>query len=371
MASLRASDIQRETHSGFVGRAARCAAYVVRRGVGAMLDIPSLLQPVTATTPAGPNLDATADYQEFERAAAGKPERQSGTTIVPAEPPDWNIVRTRSVALLKESKDLRVAVQLVRALLQTRSYAGLAEGLSLVQQMLDLFWDSLHPELDHEENDAPTQRITAMMTLVHRDTIHTLRAAPLVKSSFGTVSLRDLDSVPGRGGEAAAAGASLEAVFRAATPEEFSEAAAAAELCFKEAGALAETWSRRLGSSATAVDFSELRKVLAQANTVMQERLAKRQPASTGAMLAADGGVTSAGGVVSAGGEVRTREDVVRALEGVCAYYARHEPSSPVPILLERCKRLAAMSFLEIIKDMVPDGLTTIQTIAGKQDAET
>jgi hypothetical protein len=42
-----------------------------------------------------------------------------------------------------------------------------------------------------------------------------------------------------------------------------------------------------------------------------------------------------------------------------------------VPILLERCKRLAAMSFLEIVKDMMPDGLATIQTIAGKQDAET
>jgi len=88
-------------------------------------------------------------------------------------------------------------------------------------------------------------------------------------------------------------------------------------------------------------------------------------------MLAPDGGVTSVGGAPLAGGEVRTREDVVRALEGVCAYYARHEPSSPVPILLERCKRLAAMSFLEIVKDMMPDGLATIQTIAGKQDAET
>lgn len=335
-----------------------------------MLDIPSLLQPVTATMPAGPNLDSSADYQEFERATAGKPERQNGSTIVPAEPPDWSQVKTRSVALLEGSKDLRVAVQLVRAVLQTSGYAGLAEGLSLVRQMVDAYWDSLHPELDHEENDAPTQRITAMMTLVHRDTIQALRAAPLVESSFGTVSLRNLDSLP-RGSDAAAASASLEAVFRAATPEEFTQAVAAVEQSVKEADGLAETWSRRLGSSATTVDFGELRKVLGQAGTVMKERLAQLQPASTAALLSAGGGSTSAGAALLAGGEVRTREDVVRALEGVCAYYARHEPSSPVPILLERCKRLAAMSFLEIVKDMMPDGLTTIQTIAGKQDAET
>jgi type VI secretion system protein ImpA len=332
-----------------------------------MLDIPSLLQPVTATAPAGLNLDSRADYQEFERALVGKPERQSGTTIVPAEPPDWNLVVRRSVALLEESKDLRVAVQLVRALVHTRSFVGLSEGLALIRQMLDSFWDSLHPELDHEDNDAPTQRITAMMALIHRDMLQTLRAAPLVKApTFGSVSLRDLESAAGRGDAAA----SFEAVFRAASPEEFSGAVSAVEQSHKEVGELAETWTRHSGSSATAVDFTELRKLLGQANTVMQERLAQRQPASMGEMASADDrGPPGGGGRVR--GEIRTREDVVTVLEGVCAYYARHEPSSPVPILLERCKRLASMSFLEIVKDMMPDGLNTIQTIAGKQDAET
>jgi hypothetical protein len=29
------------------------------------------------------------------------------------------------------------------------------------------------------------------------------------------------------------------------------------------------------------------------------------------------------------------------------------------------------MSFLEIVKDMMPDGLTAVETIAGKQDPKT
>jgi type VI secretion system protein ImpA len=337
-----------------------------------MLDIPSLLQPVTAAAPAGPNLDARPDYLEFERIAAGKPERQIGAAIVPAEPPDWNQVGTRSVGLLKESKDLRVAVQLVRALLQTRSYAGLGEGLTLVGQMLDAFWDTLHPELDPEENGASTQRITAVMALVHRDMIQTLRNAPLVKSNFGSVSLRDLDSLGGRGEDAAAARASLEAVFRAATPEEFLGAVDAVERSHVAARELAATWARHSGPSAGAVDFDELLKLLSQANTVMKERLAERQPASPATVNGVDGKSTRVAEETSQfRGEVRTREDVVRALEHVCAYYARHEPSSPVPVLLERCKRLATMSFLEIVKDMMPDGLTAVETIAGKQDPKT
>jgi type VI secretion system protein ImpA len=63
---------------------------------------------------------------------------------------------------------------------------------------------------------------------------------------------------------------------------------------------------------------------------------------------------------------VRSRDDVIRALDGICAYYAAHEPSSPVPMLLERCKRLVPLSFIDIVKDLMPDGLPTIENIAGK-----
>jgi type VI secretion system protein ImpA len=66
------------------------------------------------------------------------------------------------------------------------------------------------------------------------------------------------------------------------------------------------------------------------------------------------------------GGDLRSREDVLRALDAVSAYYARHEPSSPVPLLVERCKRLVTMSFLEIVKDMLPEGVSTLQAVVGK-----
>jgi type VI secretion system protein ImpA len=58
----------------------------------------------------------------------------------------------------------------------------------------------------------------------------------------------------------------------------------------------------------------------------------------------------------------------VRALDKICDYYARHEPSSPLPLLLQRCKRLATMSFIEIVREMVPDGLSQVEIIAGKRE---
>jgi type VI secretion system protein ImpA len=333
-----------------------------------MLDLQSLLQPVTADSPGGAKLEYRHDYLELERMVAGTPERQMGETILPAEPPDWNAVEKRAVALLKESKDLRVVVHLVRALLQTDGFEGLAQGLGLVRQMVATHWEFLHPELDVEDNNDPTARITAMMGLVGHDMNHAVRVAPLVKSrSFGSVSLRDLEST-GQADAASGAAASLEALFQEVAFQDLSAAAMAVEQSSNSATELASAWAARLPSSGP--DFTGLRKVLAQASNVMKSRLAQRQSAQTDDAAASDGGESSSPGA-GPRGPVRTRDDVVRALDGICAYYARNEPSSPVPLLLERCKRLAAMSFLEIVKDMVPDGLTTIQTIAGKQDAGT
>jgi type VI secretion system protein ImpA len=69
-------------------------------------------------------------------------------------------------------------------------------------------------------------------------------------------------------------------------------------------------------------------------------------------------------------GDILSREDVVRALDRICNYYERNEPSSPIPLLLQRCKRLVSLSFVEILKDLAPDSMKQIDMVAGKRDEE-
>jgi type VI secretion system protein ImpA len=64
-------------------------------------------------------------------------------------------------------------------------------------------------------------------------------------------------------------------------------------------------------------------------------------------------------------GEINSRTDVIKTLELICKYYAENEPSSPVPILLERAKKLAVANFMEIIMNLAPDALNQIQNIKG------
>ena len=66
--------------------------------------------------------------------------------------------------------------------------------------------------------------------------------------------------------------------------------------------------------------------------------------------------------------EVTTRADALRLLDLVCQYYQRNEPSSPLPFLIGRARRLADKNFLDILRDMAPEGLSQAQNITGAHD---
>jgi type VI secretion system protein ImpA len=77
-----------------------------------------------------------------------------------------------------------------------------------------------------------------------------------------------------------------------------------------------------------------------------------------------DGG-QGAAGPRGAPGTIQTREDAIRALNLVCDWIERHEPSNPAPLLIRRAERLMSKNFMEIIRDLVPDGLGQVEKIAG------
>jgi type VI secretion system protein ImpA len=67
-------------------------------------------------------------------------------------------------------------------------------------------------------------------------------------------------------------------------------------------------------------------------------------------------------------GPITTRAEAMRLLELVRDYYARYETSSPLPLLIERAMRLADKDFMDILRDLAPDGLGQAQNIAGPRD---
>jgi type VI secretion system protein ImpA len=125
--------------------------------------------------------------------------------------------------------------------------------------------------------------------------------------------------------------------------------------------------------SSRAISPDDLRTTLLELSQVLTTHVARREPSTVeGADGQATDGTSAASGqeAARATGEIRSREDVVAALDRICQYYNRYEPSSPLPLLLARAKRLASKNFLEIVKDLTPDAVAQIQNLSGVSEGE-
>src|SRR5690606_26637096 len=79
------------------------------------IDIAALSSPISEESPCGDDLEYDPAFGEMERAAQGKPEQEMGNAVIAAEEPDWKDLKSKSLAVLSRSRDLRAATYLTRA----------------------------------------------------------------------------------------------------------------------------------------------------------------------------------------------------------------------------------------------------------------
>jgi type VI secretion system protein ImpA len=326
--------------------------------------------PITAEEPSGPNLEYDPDFLALDRAQQGKPEQVIGDSVNPAEEPDWRDVAERAEQLLDRTRDLRVAVSLTSAVLKMSGIEGLAAGLAIIRGLLEGQWLTVHPQLDTDDHDDPTLRINSLVGLAALNgTLMQLRETPIVESkSLGRFNLRDIRIAAGKQPAPAHLAeppkqVQIDAAFRDADLNALQASASQVGSALEHVGAIDRLLLDKVGSQAPelkplVLDLTEIKHVLA-------DKLASR------GVGIAPGADTTAGGeggrAAGAGGEINSREDVVLLLDRLCEYYRRHEPSSPVPMLLRRAKRLVTKDFMDIIRDLTPAGLSEVELLAGTE----
>ncbi len=339
-----------------------------------VIDVNSLLNEISPDAPTGEDLEYDPAFGELERAAEGKPEQVLGDSTVAAEPADWRTVRNKATELLGRSKDLRVGVYLTRALVNTDGLPGLSDGLSLVRGLLERYWDNVHPRLDPEDDNDPTFRVNTITTLCDRQAmLNSLRSTPLVSSrALGRFGLHDIAvakgdaPAPAEGEGSIPDLATIDAAFMDADLEELQATADAVTRCAGDLTAIDAVLMEKIGST-QAPDLDALAVVLKEAQAVLNEHLARRGAVSGEA--AAEAGEGEAAATVAAArpisGEITTRDDAIRMMDKISNYFERHEPSSPVPLLMQRAKRLVSMNFMDILEDLAPDGVSQAKNIGG------
>jgi type VI secretion system protein ImpA len=347
------------------------------------IDVESLLVEVSEGDPCGGDLSYDSSFLALEDMLRAKPADSIMEGVDAAvEEPNWREVRDKSIELLRRSKDLRVGVYLALALLQTEGIGGLAEGASLLRGLLERFWDNLHPRLDPEDNHDPLERINILQSLSptgvsEQDPVRLTRRlaeTPLCNSArMGKFSLRDIRVAKGEialdeeeMAEAPDTGV-IDAAFQDTATDELLATAQAVEAALEHTTALAEAFAQRATQN-QAPDLSELEGVLGNIGKCLQEHLAKRGYGQAVSEGTAAGEAEAA--APPASGEIRSANDALLAMEKVCQYFERHEPSSPVPLLLRRAQKLVSKNFLEVIEDVCPDAANQVKMIGGIGDSD-
>lgn len=345
-----------------------------------MINAEDLLKPISPDKPCGPDLGYDPAFDELETLLKGKPEVEIGAVKRPAEPPDWRELEEKSVAFLKRSKHLRVAVILTGSLVKTGGLEGFRQGIALVKGLAEQYWAAVYPLLDPDDNNDPTQRLNLLGAITAPrgsvsgwlTIIDNLYTAPVCRPkgmppiTFDDIYAAKLRAAGGDGVPPNAPDpAKLAAAIRDGGLEQLDANHKALVAALETAQGLDQFLTSTLGAGGT-INFETLQKVLNEMISGLKSYLnGDGSAAAEGVTEDGGGAMGGGGGSIQISGAVRSRNDVVRMLDAICSYYDQVEPSSPVPLLLKRAKLLAKMGFVEAMQELNLATIDTLKTIGG------
>lgn len=336
--------------------------------------VEALQAPISEASPCGDDLEYDQAFTALASAAQGKPEQQFGDTVIPAVEPEWRTVAEQAQALLGRTKDVRAAVLLLRASTRMQGIAGFVMSLRLLTGLLDRHWEGIHPKLDADDDNDPTMRLNALAPLTDEGMVlrDLYEANVGVARGVGPIRVRDIaiahNALASAGADAGYSAAQVHGGLEAIhgeTPEMLQTLMEMPTLVTQLQTLIVERTGR--------TDLIDLGPLRAIANVLSKACAAVAGPAAqaeaeAGVEAAADAGAGS-GAVARAAvpGEIRNRQDALQTLDRVIRYLEQAEPGNPAPLLIARAKKLIGVSFFEIMADLAPNALDTIETVTGKQ----
>ncbi len=342
------------------------------------LSAEELSQPISEDLPCGEDLEYDPVFQEMEVMMQTTDEQEFGDTIIPGTGPDWKGVSEQVDNLNKRTRDLRVLTYGALADLSLKGLKAFSDSLESLNTCIEVFWDSIYPNLDADDDNDPTMRLNCLQILNNYEMVSFgLERAPLLEvKGLGAFSLRDIELAEGKtkpvGDEKAQDIGLIQGAFGNADVETISslgEGVRGSIAQLKRTTALCS----QLAPNAPALDFDEILRVLDEIRQAVNKyapaaAAAVDEDISEGITDAQEQGSTVTVGGANMSGAINSRADVINMIDKICDYYTSHEPSSPIPLLMRRAQRLVPKSFVEIMEDLAPDGVPQVQLVSGNTD---
>ncbi len=339
------------------------------------INIDAYLQDIDLEDVCGKNLQYDAEFIELEQAIKGKSEQQVGESIQEYEPPNWREIKKNAESLLVSTIDLRILICYLRALVALEGYSGLQQGLELIVILVERRWNKIHPQLDPDDDDDPTERINIFMALCDYETmLRPLAQIPLLESkSIGKFNFREVCIASGKATATNAEKNTEQSSINAAVQEcesvtliQTLELITTSLNCINQ---LENYITDQVGIN-EAPSFAGLRDFLKEARAFLLDWHSSKgitdQDAQESTEETASESVTTVAKSVS--GVINNNQDVLKTLILICDYYKKNEPSSPVPMFLERAMWLVGKNFMEVLENIAPMGVDQAMVFKGPKD---
>ena len=337
------------------------------------MDFERMTRPLAGSFgPCGEDMAFSTEFDAIQEARRfDDPTLAQGEWVTDVKEADWGkVVQICEELLGQRTKDIRLAVWLAEALAKKQGLSGLADGYDLLCGLCESLWPDLHPQAD-EDSDMEA-RIGSLDWLAGQST-RLIREIPLTRSAAGAFSLQDLDS-------ARAAALKMEQ-----NPDQAEEIARDARVTMKQFEAAQNDTSGDYFVSG--MDHAERVKVSVKAlKEVLDGFLGNDSPVFgnvfdalveihsafhryavlAGALAENGGNVGPADGTPAdvaaerrealvTGEPVPNREQALRQLNEIAAFFKRTEPHSPVAYLAEKAAKWGNMPLHVWLRSVVKD----------------
>jgi type VI secretion system protein ImpA len=364
-----------------------------------IVDIEALLAPIEGENPAGESLRYAGIYDQIQEARRSDDDLAQGEWVREIKASDWAaVIEMATDALATRSKDLQIATWLGEALVKQHGFAGLRDGLRLLCELQERFWDSLYPEVE----DGDLEFRAAPLEWLNEKLPASIRQVPVAHAADGEgyswlrwQESRTVDNL-GRQSPEALQAALAEGKI---TGEQFDKAVAAVpranyEKLFEdvlesaeECGRLDQLLDKHFGREAPGL--SGIKKAIEDCRALIESivkkkgglepepRPARRTPAPEAGVEGLrdtpshfSGSPPFEGGMMSL--EPQDRADALRRLAAVATYFRNTEPHSPISYLVQRAVRWGEMPLEQWLEDVIHDAsvLSTVRETLGLKESD-
>lgn len=316
------------------------------------------------------DFESLPEFQALIVAAAGKPERSMGDSVIPAEPPQWGDVRRLARELAKSSSDqLALHIYLIQAETNVAGFVGFQDSLHALHQLLDTGWDSMYPAPDLDDpDDMYYERVNLLHELSDQPAfLESVHRLPLVDvRGIGAFSARDIDICAGTvTGSEEDQTRCQDGLIRGAFAETDVEQlqvladalAAVCESC-KSIEALFVEKSGQTGALSLQRLLDRVSGCRARFHEYADDYLAvQSEPEVEEIQADPEAGISDTAASQSMPARTSSLSDrsmIRAAFDSILLYYQENEPSSPVRIFAHRAREFVDKSFFDILQELAP-----------------